>query len=250
MGALGDPLVALRYLTILPLRRSRAPGDLGRAAAWFPGVGLVLGALLALASGAADHLFPPAVAAVVLVALWAGLTGALHLDGLADTCDGLGGAWTRERALLVMRDARSGPFGVAAIVLVLGLKAAALASLPAGTVWRALVAAPVLARVAPLLLARLCPPARSEGAGHAFASGLGPAALVVGLLVSVGVALAALGPWGLAAVALVAGGTWGFAAYLRRRLGGFTGDCLGALVETSEAAVLAVAVSLDFLELA
>ena len=115
-------------------------------------VGLAVGACLALASLAVDRVVPPGVGAMLLVALWAALTGGLHLDGLADTCDGLGGGWSRERALAIMRDVRSGPYGVTAIVLVLGLKAAALASLPEGLAWRALLLAPVVGRAGPLLL--------------------------------------------------------------------------------------------------
>src|SRR5262245_1437756 len=149
MSLLGDAAVALRYLPLLPLPRRRAPGDLGRAAPWFPVVGLVLGACLAVASLAVDRVVPPGVGALLLVALWAGLTGGLHLDGLADTFDGLGGGWTRERALSIMRDARSGPYGVTAIVLVLGLKAATVASLPEGLAWKTLVLAPVVGRPGP-----------------------------------------------------------------------------------------------------
>ena len=141
-AAVGGILVAFRYLTVVPLPRSRTPGDLGRAAGWFPVVGLALGGCLALASLGLDRLVPPAVAGMLLVALWSVLTGGLHLDGLADTADGLGGGWSRERALAIMRDGRSGPYGVTAIVLVLGFKAATLASLPEGLVWRALLLAP------------------------------------------------------------------------------------------------------------
>ena len=249
MSVLGGALVAFRYLTILPLPRSRVAGDLGRAAGWFPVVGLVLGGCLALASLAVDRVVPPGVGGMLLVALWAALTGGLHLDGLADTCDGLGGAWSRERALAIMRDARSGPYGVAAIVLVLGLKAAALASLPEGLAWRALLLAPALGRAGPLLLVRLCPPARPEGAGHAFAAGA-PLAGARGRRTDRG--------GGVRPDARLLGASrsarqgcfvWRLSAYLRRRLGGFTGDTLGALVETIEAGVLTLAVSLDFLEL-
>lgn len=247
MTALGGILVAFRYLTVLPVPRSRVAGDLGRAAGWFPVVGLVLGACLALASLAVDRLAPPVVAAMLLVALWSALTGCLHLDGLADTADGLGGGWSRERALAIMRDGRSGPYGVTVIVLVLGLKAAALASLPDGLVWRVLLAAPVLGRSGPLLLARLCPPARPEGAGHAFGAGTRVTRLVAAGLVAVPVCVATLGPWGLLPLGAAGAVTWGFAAYLRRRLGGFTGDTLGALIETIETVTLTLAVSLDFL---
>jgi len=250
MSVLGGAVVALRYLTVLPLPRSRVAGDLGRAAGWFPVVGLGLGTCLALASLAVDRVVPPGVGAMLLVALWAALTGGLHLDGLADTCDGLGGGWSRERALSIMRDARSGPYGVIAIVLLLGLKAAALASLPEGLAWRALVLAPVLGRAGPLLLVRLCPPARPEGAGHALAACARWPTLVSGGLVAVLVAVAMLGAWGALALGVSALLAWGLAAHLRRRLGGFTGDTLGALVEVTEAGVLTLAVSLAFLELA
>jgi len=235
-------LVACRYLTLLPLPSSAEPGDLGRAAGWFPVVGLVLGGLLA-AAGVAGSVAPPPLAAVAVVAAWAVLTGGLHLDGLADAADGLGGGWSREESLTIMRDARIGAYGVTAIVLVLGAKTAALAGLPADLGWRGLVAAPVLGRLAPLLLARLCPPARGEGAGHAFALSVGAGALALGGLLAAAVTLGLLGPWGALPVAAVVVASAGFAWYLRRRLGGLTGDCLGALVEVSEALVLsAVAV--------
>jgi adenosylcobinamide-GDP ribazoletransferase len=249
MRALGGALVAFRYLTVLPLPRSRAAGGLGRAAGWFPVVGLVLGGCLALASFVVDRIVPPGVGAMLLVALWAVLTGGLHLDGLADTCDGLGGGWSRERALAIMRDARSGPYGVASIVLVVGLKAAALATLPEGLAWRALVLAPVLGRAATLLVVRLCPPARQEGAGHALAAGAGWPALAAGGVVAVAASLLTLGAWGVPALALSGLLAFGLASHLRRRLGGFTGDTLGALVEVTESGILTLAVSLDFLEL-
>ena len=249
MSALEDALVAFRYLTILPLPRRRAPGDLGRAAGWFPVVGLGLGGCIALASLAADRLVPPGVGAILLVALWAGLTGGLHLDGLADASDGLGGGWSRERALSIMRDARSGPFGVTAIVLVLGLKAATVATLPEGIAWRALMLAPVLGRAGPLLLVALCPAARTEGAGHALAASARRPSLLAGGLVAVVVSVAMLGAWSALLLAVTALLAWGWAVYLRRRIGGFTGDTLGALVEVTEAVSLTLAVSLDFLEL-
>jgi adenosylcobinamide-GDP ribazoletransferase len=246
---LDDACVAFRYLTVLPLPRSRGPGDLGRAAGWFPVVGLALGACLAIASLGLDRVLPPGVGALLLIALWVGLTGGLHLDGLADTCDGLGGGWSRERALSIMRDAWTGPYGVTAIALVLGLKAATLASLPTGLAWRAIWLAPVLGRAGPLLCVRLCPPARPDGAGHALAAGLRWPAVVGGGLVAVSASIAALGPWSALALGVVGLLAWTWASYLRRRLGGFTGDTLGALVEATEALVLTLAVSLDFLEL-
>ena len=213
MNPFAGALVAFRYLTILPLPRSRVAGDLGRAAGWFPVVGA--GARRRVwpsRRSAVDRVVPPGVGAMLLVALWAVLTGGLHLDGLADACDGLGGGWSRERALAIMRDARSGPYGVTAIVLVLGLKAAALASLPEGLAWRALVLAPAVARAGPLLLAALAGPARPEGAGHAFSTGARWPALAAGWLVAALVSVATLGAWGALALGVTGALAWAWAA--------------------------------------
>lgn len=232
-------LVACRYLTQLPLPRSAVAGDLGRAAGWFPVVGLMLGLLLAGGGVVSARLVPALLAAVLMVGLWALLTGGLHLDGLADAADGLGGGWSREERLAIMRDAGTGAYGVTAVVLVLGAKVAALAGLPAELRWRALLLAPVLGRVAPLLLARFCPPARAEGAGHAFALTTGSRGLAAAGLVAFGASLGLFGLPGLFPVALAALAATGFAGYLRARLGGMTGDCLGAAVEGIEALTLA-----------
>ncbi len=242
-------LAACRYLTVLPLPGAEDRKDLGRAAGWFPVVGLVLGLGLAAATLMTGVLLPPLVAAVLIVALWAGLTGGLHLDGVADTLDGLGGGWTREEALLIMRDAGTGAYGVTGIVLVLGLKIATLASLPAGLSWRAVILAPVLARVGPLVLARLCPAARDEGAGHAFVVSVRMPDLGAAVVVGAGVAVGLIGPWGALLVGAVVADAAAFALYLRRRLGGLTGDCLGALVEASEASTLTLLVALAHLDL-
>src|SRR5262249_48011599 len=127
--------------------------------------------------------------------------------------------------------------------------AAAVAPLPEGLAWRALVLAPVLGRAGPLLLVALCPAARTEGAGHALAASARWPGLLAGGLVAVVVSVAMLGAWSVLPLAVTALLAWGWAAYLRRRIGGFTGETLGARVEVPEAASLTLAVSLDFLEL-
>jgi adenosylcobinamide-GDP ribazoletransferase len=201
-------------------------------------VGLGLGALLAGAFLGLDRAVPPAVGAVLVVAAWAGLTGGLHLDGLADAADGLGGGWSRDEALAIMRDVRTGAYGVTAIVLVLAAKLAALAALPPEAAWRGLVVAPVIARLGPVLLARFCPPARGEGAGHAFALSVSTPALVAAAAVATATPLALLGVAGLLLLGGAVGAAGLFGGYLRWRLGGLTGDCLGAYVEVVEAGVL------------
>jgi adenosylcobinamide-GDP ribazoletransferase len=240
-------LVACRYLTLVPLPSTATAGDLGRAAGWFPVVGLLLGVGLAGAVLGAAPLVPPLVSGVLVVALWAWATGGLHLDGLADAADGLGGGFSREERLAIMRDTATGAYGVIAVVLVLALKAAALAELPAALAWRALVLAPVLGRAGPLLLARLSASARGEGAGHAFALTVGSRGLGAAGIVAVAVAVGVLGPWGLLPVGLAATAAVGFAVYLRARLGGLTGDCLGALVEATEALALVAVAALGHL---
>jgi adenosylcobinamide-GDP ribazoletransferase len=163
------------------------------------------------------------------------LTGALHLDGLADCCDGLFLAASRERRLEVMADPHTGAFGVIGLVLILLLKAAALTAL-ARTDGAALPFAAALARWCILPAARL-PAARPGGMGADFASGLQPWALYAGALAPAGLMLL-LGVPGLAA--LLAGlGAASLAALLARaRIGGVTGDVFGAIVETVETAVL------------
>jgi len=243
-------LTACRYLTAVPLPRAAAPGDLGPAAGWFPVVGFVLGGILALAGVGADIVTPPSVAAVLLVILWALLTGGLHLDGLGDALDGLGGGFGREEALRLMRVGGIGAYGATGIVLVLALKIAVLGSLPQDLVWRGLVLAPGLGRAAPLLLARLCPPARPDGAGQAFSLGVRAPALAVAALASAAAAIGLLGAWGLVPLVVTATGAVAFGGYLRWRLGGLTGDCLGAFVEATEALVLVVLVVFDYLDVA
>jgi adenosylcobinamide-GDP ribazoletransferase len=243
-------LAACRYLTAVPLPRASDPSDLGPAAGWFPPIGFALGGILALAGLGADVILPPTVAAVVLVALWAALTGGLHLDGLGDALDGLGGAFDREEALRLMRTGGIGAYGAAGIVLVLALKMAVLGNLPQDLLWRGLVLAPGLGRAAPLLLARLCPPARTDGAGQAFALGVRAPALAIAGVVSIVAAVGLLGTWGIVPLLATAIGAAVFAVYLRWRLGGLTGDCLGALVEATEALVLLVLVAFDYLDVA
>jgi len=242
-------LTACRYLTALPLPRADDTDDLGWAAVWFPLVGLALGGVLALAAIGADLVTPPSVAAVLVVALWALLTGGLHLDGLGDALDGLGGGFGREAALRLMRTGGIGAYGATGIVLVLAVKIAVLGSLPDDLLWRGLVLAPGLGRGAPVLLARLCRPARMEGAGHAFSLGVGTVALAVTGGTGLAAAIGLLGPWGIVPLGAVLLATGLFAAYLRWRLGGFTGDCLGALVEATEALVLVVLAAFDYLDL-
>src|SRR5512138_2248000 len=178
---------AFGLLTTLPFRLPGdwAPGASGRAAVWYPLVGLVVGALTWLAWKAAMLLFPPLPAGALTLVAWVALTGGLHLDGLADCCDGLFASVAPERRLEIMKDPRTGAFGVIGLILVLLLKAAALMSLTSGF---ALLLAASLARWC-ILLGGLLPPARPSGMAADFASGFRRASLLWGAILPLVVAL-------------------------------------------------------------
>ncbi len=242
-------VVATSFLTRVPIPGGATAdaADLARATMLFPVVGAAVGAVLAGAGQLAVHVLPPVVAAVLVVGLSALLTGALHLDGLADTVDGLGGGRTPEDALRIMRDHAIGAYGAVALALLLALKIAALAELFAVRGAAApLVAAAALGRWTALPLAFALPYARVEGGlGSAVAGRVSAASLVVGTARAVGGTLAVAGPRvGAAYAAAGAAVAMTMGAVYRRRLGGVTGDTLGATTELVEAAVYVVAVSL------
>jgi adenosylcobinamide-GDP ribazoletransferase len=236
-------VLAIRFLTIVPVPGREATGAdaLGRAAPWFPVVGLTLGLGLATADRALAWLFPPLLTALLVVALWKALTGGIHLDGLADCLDGLAGRDVAHR-LAVMRDSRVGVYGALGLVVVFLAALLALAELPAGLRPTALVLAPVTGRLAPLLAGALHRPATPlEGMGGAFLASLPRAA---GPLLGVATLTLAGFVWGLWAIAAVGIGLVVAllgTAIVARRLGGITGDGLGASVELGELGVLLAA---------
>jgi adenosylcobinamide-GDP ribazoletransferase len=225
-------LSALAFLTRLPVP---AHGGLEQGAGWFPLVGAVLGALLLLADLGMRQLgVAPLVASVSLVVLLLVLSGALHADGLMDTCDAVFAHAPPERRLEIMRDPRVGSFGVAGFVAVVLLKVAAVDALPGQTRWLGLVTAPVLGRWALLLAAFLFPAARPVGSGARLKAAVSARTLAAATLVPL-VACAALWPVGPIIGLAVAGLVWQLGRWLTRLLGGLTGDCYGALCELAEA---------------
>jgi adenosylcobinamide-GDP ribazoletransferase len=248
MDARGGPfdefLIVTALLTRLPV--GAAPPAEGRiaAAGWaFPLVGAGIGALAALAFVAAE-LSGCGNAPAALIALAAGIavTGALHEDGLADTADGFGGGSGREQKLAIMRDSRQGSFGVVALVLSIGLRAAALATIGEPIhVGLALVAAHAASRGALPALMRVLAPARAEGLG-ATAGRPSRTVAIIAAGLGAALALALLGP-GRGAIALVlSGGALALAAMLaQRQIGGYTGDVLGFFQQIGEIVMLLVA---------
>jgi adenosylcobinamide-GDP ribazoletransferase len=232
-------VLAVRYLTIVPVRgrASRGVEALGRAAPWFPVVGLGIGAVLVGVDRLTSLVFPSLVAALLSVTAWKTLTGGIHLDGLADCLDGLGGR-DAEHRLRIMHDSRIGAFGAVGMILFLLLEIAAVVELPADVRWRGLLVLPAIARATPALLARSFPPAKAEGHGAAFRAGLRAGAAPLALGLALALAWAALGAAGIAAAAVAIVAALALAGFMAARLSGITGDVLGAAVEMAELAGL------------
>ncbi|MBI4246123.1 MAG: adenosylcobinamide-GDP ribazoletransferase [Candidatus Rokubacteria bacterium] len=233
-------LVAARYLTIVPLPRGKARPHrdaLGRAAPWFPVVGLGLGFAVVVVERASAWLFPPLLSALLTVTVWKLLTGGLHLDGLADCLDGLSGRDASHR-LSIMSDSRIGAFGAIGLILFLLLEVAAVAELPAAIRWRALLVVPAIARVMPTLLARLHSAAKPDGQGAAFHDSVPWTAVPLGLGLALAGGVALLGAAGAVVVVVACLTALALGRFMAGRLGGITGDVLGAAVETGELAGL------------
>ncbi len=233
----GDLLSAFALLTRLPLPNHRGTGA-GSAWAW-PLVGAVLGACgAALASGALWLGVTPGVTAVLVLALGAMLTGGLHEDGLSDTADGLFGGWTRDRRLEIMKDSRVGSYGVLALVLVTLARWSALTALLVyGDHWAALVATGAISRAPMALVMALLPNARGSGLSHATGRPA-PGVAVVALGLATGLALAVLGWSALGPLVVAAGIMVVLSVVALRKIGGQTGDILGALQQLVEVGCL------------
>jgi len=232
-------LEAARYLTIVPVGRQRGTvgAPPGRAVAWFPAIGLLIGCVLVVVDRLAAWAFPMLLGALLTVTTWKLVTGGLHLDGLADCLDALGGHDATQR-LQIMRDSRIGAFGAMGLILFLLLELAALAGLAPAPRWRALLAAPCVARAMPAILARWFPAARHEGQGARFRADVQPRAIAAALGCAVVVAGALLDTAGIVAVVAAGLTSVAVARFMTARLGGITGDVLGAAVELSELMVL------------
>ena len=242
---------SVAFLSRLPVpgrHFRRSDSTLSRTVRAFPAAGLVIGLPPAiLATLLAFIAAPPLLAAGLAVALQAVLTGALHEDGLADTADGLGAGHDRERALAIMKDSRTGVFGVVALVLVILLRVAAIAALlvtlPPAALLLALLAIAATSRAAMVWHWHVLRPARPDGL--AASSGrpkpeAARAALIFGVVVSVLVLPVAAGP--VAAIVALAAALLAWLTFTRRtrtRLGGVTGDTIGATQQLVETALLA-----------
>ena len=240
---MNDLLYALQFLTRLPVRPRGPcpdPAGEGRLVLYYPLAGLVIGTLLCLAWLPMANL-PPGLSAALLLSSWVGVSGALHLDGLADLADAwVGGQGDRERTLAILKDPRSGPMAVVLVVLVLLVKFAALEVLLGEARWTALLLVPMLGRGGLVAALRFLPYVRPQGIGARQAAHL-PRARADRILLAG--ALLTLLVWGWAALPLLLALVAAFLLLrqaLIRRLGGITGDAAGALCELLETVALVV----------
>ncbi len=242
-------ILALGFLTVIPMPFPQTrPGGMGRAAVWFPLVGLVVGAVVAGTAFGANALWQDRwIAASLALLVNLALTGGLHLDGFMDTADAFFSHRDRERMLEIMKDSRAGALGVASGVLLLLAKFAALSSLlAAGSRFAlfALAAAPALGRTGLVLAATCFPRARRDGLGSSFAAEVGRRHLFGAALLAVLLAVVLFGAWFWVFLTVALWATLFVALYWQRRLGGLTGDIYGAINESVELAVLLTAACL------
>lgn len=231
---MSDFLTALTLLTVVP-----SPRDLkisARALMWYPFVGVILGSVFVIATMFARRVLPEWVTAVIIVALWAVLTGGLHLDGFTDSCDALFATVTRERRLEILRDVHLGALGAAGLIVLLMLKASTLATISLGSIF----IAPILGRWA-MVYAATFPLARRDGMAALFVAGLSRREILAATIFTALVAgLIGWAGW-IAFVAAFAVATL-IARFAIDRIGGLTGDIYGMICESVEVSVLLVGV--------
>jgi adenosylcobinamide-GDP ribazoletransferase len=239
-------LAALQFLTLLPVKRSFTAEQMGRSTAYFPLVGLLIGLLLVGVYYLFKLLLPIPVVNLILIVSMALLSGGLHLDGLADTLDGIAGHRTADQRLEIMRDSRIGGFGALGLALFLIAEYVILNSIPEENIPYTLVVSLVLSRWAMVTAIFFYPYARPAGLGKAFKDAVNWQQFAIATLFSVAITVILFKIAGLVIVAAV----WIFisliAIYLKRQLKGLTGDTYGAINEMAEISVMLVVSMLVF----
>jgi adenosylcobinamide-GDP ribazoletransferase len=243
-------LTAVGFLTRVPVPGGRAsPGSLSEmlqdAVIFFPLVGALIGLFTGAVIWAASLLWPMPLAVVIGLVVEAMLTGAFHEDAVADFCDAFGGGWSREDILRILKDSRIGSFGALGLALAVLLRAGALAAIEPNHLFAALIASATLGRWIILLVMLLLPPVPGrDGLARDMAETLSVREVVLGGLLTLPgvVAWAVFHPYRFAAALLtLMVFVWVFVMYVRRRLGGVTGDCLGCACYVAQILVLLVA---------
>ncbi len=237
-------LMALQFLTIFPLK---LPGeaeesDFGKSTSFFPLVGLAQGLVLLIAYKVLSLVLPGVVVDAFILLFLILLNGGLHIDGFCDTIDGFGGSRERSETLRIMKDSNVGAFAVTGVALLFLLKYAGLTSIPVDHKSGIIVSLPVFSLWSMVLLMRLHDYAREEGGtGQSFTQHTGSRELITATIITLIVTLPAMGIYALLVFLLVFLATLLMGEYSKYRLGGVTGDVLGAAKEVNDALVLVFA---------
>lgn len=229
---------ALQFLTQIPpiIQRPFTEKELGRAVGFYPLVGLLMGIVLLIVNSLLALFAPPMLRTALVLALWVAMSGALHLDGFLDACDGILGGFTPVKRLEIMRDERVGAFGLAGGVLLLLIKFSALEALPNASA--ALILIPTISRWGMSLAVIAYPYGRPQGLGRAIKDNAGWQELVLATVI------AGLAGWftfqwmGLIALVIGAISVALTAAFILKRIPGMTGDVYGAINEIVEVVIL------------
>lgn len=234
-------IISLQFLTIIRLSKNIQvePKELGRSMGYFPMVGLVLGFILILFNILFLRILPAPVVDGILITILIIFTGALHLDGLGDTIDGLAGGNSKEEILQIMRDSNTGAIGVVGLIMTLLLKYAALVNIPHETKNQVLLAMPMIGRWSMVELSLFSEYARStNGIGLPFTTYLRKREFLFASAIAILVSFALLGIKGIIIMIVIGLFTLGSARFLKVKIGGVTGDSFGAVNEISEVLVL------------
>ncbi len=229
---------AIRFFTRLPVPAwvGHSSEALASSTRYFPAVGIVVGGIAALVFLATSYVWPLTLAVLASMAATLYITGAFHEDGWCDTIDGFGGGWEKERVLAIMKDSRIGSYGAAALVILLLAKFCALIEMQPSLIPLAMIAGHALSRLCATAVMTSLDYVRDEGKAKPMSAKISPAARVFALLTAL-LPLLFL-PWVqvLAGLVLAALATLWLARLFKRRIGGYTGDCLGAVQQLFEVA--------------
>ncbi|MFQ5455749.1 MAG: adenosylcobinamide-GDP ribazoletransferase [Nitrospirota bacterium] len=242
-------IIAWQFLTIIPItdRIETTPEDLGRSMAYFPAVGGIIGVILVISYMFLDRFFPSSIVDIISILILAVITRGIHLDGFADTIDGIVGGIDKRDALSIMRDGRIGPMAVIGLILLLGLKYLSLYNLPVSLKLKGLLLMPMAGRWTMAALASVSRYAREEeGLGRPFTDNAAMNEVITATIIIAVTGIFLFGLKSIFILMFLGLITFLMKLYFDRRFGGITGDILGAVNEINEAALLLILIIIAY----